>query len=64
MSSLSSLKTVSNLQTQNYLNLIRVMEDNITYYKCDVSKWEEVERVAKQIVAEVTPTCYLLEMRI
>lgn len=64
MSSLSSLKTVSNLQTQNYLSLIRVMEDNITYYKCDVSKWEEVERVAKQIVEEVTPTCYLLEMRI
>ncbi|KAI0722812.1 retinal short-chain dehydrogenase/reductase [Earliella scabrosa] len=26
---------------------------NITYYKCDVSKWEEVERVAKQIVEEL-----------
>jgi len=26
---------------------------NITYYKCDVSKWEEVEAVAKQVVEEV-----------
>lgn len=27
--------------------------DNITYYKCDVSKWEEVEAVSKKIVEEV-----------
>lgn len=27
--------------------------DNITYYKCDVSKWEEVEQVAKTIKEEV-----------
>jgi len=27
--------------------------DNIQYYKCDVSKWEEVEAVAKTIVEEV-----------
>ncbi|KAH8094873.1 retinal short-chain dehydrogenase/reductase [Cristinia sonorae] len=26
---------------------------NITYYKCDVSKWEEVEAVAKRIVEEL-----------
>ena len=28
--------------------------DNITYYKCDVSKWEEVEAVSKKIVEEVS----------
>jgi hypothetical protein len=27
--------------------------DNITYYKCDVSQWDEVEAVSKQIVEEV-----------
>lgn len=27
--------------------------DNITYYKCDVSKWDEVQAVAKQIQDEV-----------
>jgi len=26
---------------------------NITYYKCDVSKWEEVEAVSKKIIEEV-----------
>lgn len=35
---------VNPIVTENY---------NITYYKCDVSKWEEVEAVAKQIVEEV-----------
>lgn len=35
---------VKPIVTENY---------NITYYKCDVSKWEEVERVAKQIVEEL-----------
>jgi hypothetical protein len=28
--------------------------DNITFYRCDVSRWDEVEKVAKQIVDEVT----------
>jgi len=32
------------IETENY---------NITFYKCDVSKWEEVERVAKQIEEEI-----------
>ena len=27
--------------------------DNIAYYKCDVSKWEEVEAAAKKIREEV-----------
>jgi NAD(P)-dependent dehydrogenase (short-subunit alcohol dehydrogenase family) len=27
--------------------------DNITYYKCDVSKLEEVEAVAKKVIEEV-----------
>jgi len=35
---------VNPIVTENY---------NITYYKCDVSKWEEVEAVAKQIVDEL-----------
>ncbi|KAG6878564.1 hypothetical protein C0993_003019 [Termitomyces sp. T159_Od127] len=26
---------------------------NITYYKCDVSKWEEVETVSKRIIEEI-----------
>ncbi|KAG6817868.1 hypothetical protein H0H87_001700 [Tephrocybe sp. NHM501043] len=26
---------------------------NITYYKCDVSKWEEVEAVSKKIIEEI-----------
>jgi hypothetical protein len=30
------------------------LADNITYYKCDVSKWEEVEAVSKKIVEEVS----------
>ncbi|KAJ7368559.1 retinal short-chain dehydrogenase/reductase [Mycena albidolilacea] len=32
------------IQTQNY---------NIAYYKCDVSKWEEVEAVSKKIIEEI-----------
>ncbi|KAG9317366.1 retinal short-chain dehydrogenase/reductase [Chiua virens] len=32
------------IQTENY---------NITYYKCDVSKWEEVEAVSKKVIEEV-----------
>ncbi|KAM5535527.1 hypothetical protein V8D89_010864 [Ganoderma adspersum] len=35
---------VKPIVTENY---------NITYYKCDVSKWEEVDRVAKQVVEEL-----------
>jgi len=26
---------------------------NITFYKCDVSNWEEVETVAKKVIQEV-----------
>ncbi|KAJ6515643.1 retinal short-chain dehydrogenase/reductase [Mycena sanguinolenta] len=35
---------VKPIQTQNY---------NIAYYKCDVSKWEEVEAVSKQVIEEI-----------
>ncbi|QRV76747.1 short chain dehydrogenase [Ceratobasidium sp. AG-Ba] len=35
------------------LNPIVTENYNITYYKCDVSKWEEVEAVAKQVVDEI-----------
>ncbi|KAI0775952.1 retinal short-chain dehydrogenase/reductase [Trametes elegans] len=35
---------VKPIVTENY---------NITYYKCDVSKWEEVEAVSKRIVEEL-----------
>lgn len=31
------------------------LQDNIEYYKCDVSKWSEVEAVAKRIAEEVCP---------
>jgi len=27
--------------------------DNIAYYECDVSKWEDVEAVSKKIIEEV-----------
>lgn len=27
--------------------------DNIAYYKCDVSKWEEVEAVSKKVIEEI-----------
>ena len=27
--------------------------DNITYYKCDVSRWEEVEAVSQRVIEEV-----------
>lgn len=30
--------------------------DNIAYYKCDVSNWEEVASVQKQICEEVYST--------
>ncbi|KAI0322450.1 retinal short-chain dehydrogenase/reductase [Amylostereum chailletii] len=35
---------VKPIVTENY---------NITYYKCDVSKWEEVEAISKQIVEDI-----------
>ncbi|KAF9021495.1 retinal short-chain dehydrogenase/reductase [Hymenopellis radicata] len=35
---------VKPIETENY---------NITYYKCDVSKWDEVEAVAKKISEEI-----------
>lgn len=35
---------VNEIESENY---------NINYYKCDVSKWEEIERVSKQIVEEI-----------
>ncbi|CAL1701243.1 unnamed protein product [Somion occarium] len=35
---------VNPIVTENY---------NITYYKCDVSQWEEVEAISKQIVEEL-----------
>ena len=31
-----------------------MIADNIVYYKCDVSKWEEVEEVAKKVIEEVS----------
>lgn len=38
--------------------------DNITYYKCDVSNWEEVEAVSKKIVEEVCIQLYLVLMNL
>jgi hypothetical protein len=35
--------------------VIDLLADNITYYKCDVSKWEEVEAISKKVVEEVGP---------
>lgn len=32
---------------------LTVSLDNVAYYKCDVSKWEEVEAVSKKIIEEV-----------
>ena len=29
------------------------LSDNVTYYRCDVSKWEEVKAVAERIQEEV-----------
>lgn len=29
------------------------LTDNIAYYKCDVSKWEEVEAVSKKVIEEI-----------
>ena len=46
----------------NFINLFSrnpFISDNITYYKCDVSKWEEVEAVSKRIVDEVRCFLYL-----
>jgi len=35
------------------LNPIVTENHNISYYKCDVSKWEEVEAVSKKIIEEI-----------
>lgn len=38
--------------------------DNITYYKCDVTKLEEVESVAKKVIEEVchnTPSMHVID---
>ncbi|KAF8591492.1 retinal short-chain dehydrogenase/reductase [Ramaria rubella] len=35
------------------INSVETEDYNISYYKCDVSKWEEVEEVAKKIVEDV-----------
>jgi len=35
------------------INPIITENYNITYYKCDVSKWEEVEAVAKKLIDEI-----------
>jgi len=35
------------------VNPIRTENYNITYYKCDVSKWEEVEAISKKVVEEI-----------
>jgi len=35
------------------LNPIVTENDNIVYYKCDISKWDQVEAVAKRITEEV-----------
>lgn len=35
------------------MSLLDTLSDNITYYQCDVSKWDEVEAVAKKIKEEV-----------
>jgi len=35
------------------VNPIITENDNIVYYKCDVSKWEEVEMVSEKIITEI-----------
>jgi len=35
------------------INPIITENYNITYYKCDVSKWEEVEAVSKKVIEEI-----------
>lgn len=46
-------KIVNNALALNHLGILIFLEDNVVYYKCDVSKWEEVEAVSKKIVEEV-----------
>lgn len=38
-------------------------QDNISYYKCDVSKWEEVEHVSKKIIEEVCSVLFIPRLR-
>jgi len=35
------------------VNPIITENDNVVYYKCDVSKWEEVEMVSQKIITEI-----------
>jgi len=35
------------------INPIVTENDNITFYKCDVSNWEEVEAVSKKVIEEI-----------
>ncbi|TFK43755.1 retinal short-chain dehydrogenase/reductase [Crucibulum laeve] len=35
------------------VNPIITENHNVTYYKCDVSKWEEVEAVSKKVIEEI-----------
>ena len=55
MSTQSLLRTVSHLVIQSLVTsqTHNSFLDNIVYYKCDVSKWEEVERVSKEIVNDL-----------
>jgi hypothetical protein len=54
----SSPRTVRVLQRTHHRHLFaNRVSDNITYYKCDVSKLEEVEAVAKRVIEEVSYCC-------
>ena len=35
-----------------------ISTDNISYYKCDVSDWEQVNKVAEVVIQEVRSWCY------
>jgi len=36
----------------------RISTDNISYYECDVSDWEQVKKVAEVVIQEVRPLYY------
>jgi NAD(P)-dependent dehydrogenase (short-subunit alcohol dehydrogenase family) len=42
-------RLVNSASSADYHSLL----DNIVYHKCDVSKWEEVEAIQKEIVEDV-----------
>ncbi|SRR5260221_14610742 len=55
----SSRKTVSNHSSFTIGGVyLRSIIANINYYKCDVSKWEEVEAVSEKIIEDVCQTCH------